>query len=216
MNTRRLRFGAVLGAALFLHACSGPTENSPPVAELIVHTQISGTAIASLTLEVSAPDIPSPVTQNLALQDGTATATIIVPAGSARRFVISARNAAGITTHRGERTVDIHPGGSTNVAIDLVSLTGSSDVTVRIGSYLLQVSPRDSTLTVGDTLVFVATVTRPDGSTLPDAEIVWASTVPPIARVTQQGVVTGVSVGTSQIVANFRGIAVRADLHVTH
>lgn len=67
------------------------------------------------------------------------------------------------------------------------------------------VEPATATVAVGSTLTLAAAVLDASGDVLPSLRISWASADPSIADVTQDGVVTGLQVGTVLIAASARG-----------
>ena len=75
--------GVLFLLALVLAACTdqptGPGTD-PNIADIRVTANVSGTTISTLVVQVTAPDISTPLVFNLQVQDGIATGTIKVKA----------------------------------------------------------------------------------------------------------------------------------------
>jgi hypothetical protein len=78
------------------------------------------------------------------------------------------------------------PGGSKCVAVELL--------------------PEQGTVAVGGTLQMSATAFNKKGNSIPNALIQWASSFVSVAAVSSTGLVTGVSVGNTHILASCAGI----------
>lgn len=92
--------------------------------------------------------------------------------------------------------------GTTTVEATIGGVTGTSTIQVvapTIGSVV--VIPSTMQIAVGDTARFTAVAERTDGRVLSGEHFAWVSGFPNIATVDQSGLVTGVSVGTTTIVA---------------
>ncbi len=77
----------------------------------------------------------------------------------------------------------------------------------------ISVTPMSLTLEPGETATVTATVTDADGTTIPDADIVWASDSESVATVAG-GVVTGVAEGAAAITATVEGLVAQVDVVV--
>ena len=64
-----------------------------------MRADVSGTAVATVVVEVTAPDIPAPLVFNFIVTDGIASGTITIPAGTGRTITIRAFDAGGVETH---------------------------------------------------------------------------------------------------------------------
>jgi hypothetical protein len=90
---RRLSASILATIALTLVACERPTDPStidPEPGLLAVHANVSATTIATMVVTVTGPGIPNALVFNLQINNGTATGTIVVPAGSNRTIEIDA------------------------------------------------------------------------------------------------------------------------------
>ena len=105
-------------ACAVLAACVGDVPTAlRTLSDVRVHALTPAT-IRSLVVEVTGPGIAPAVLVNLPVgPDHIASGTLQVPAGSARRFVVTAVDTAGLTTHRGDTTLTLHPGVSAPLAI---------------------------------------------------------------------------------------------------
>jgi len=142
MLPSRRRFTAVaLGAAVVLGSCSDVTRVSGGQGSLRVSADVSGTSVARIVLEVSAPDIPTLLVFNLTIVNGVASGTITIPAGSNRTIAIRAFDGGGVQTHSGSVTVSVQPGADASVSIVLAPLTGDLPITVTLGNHSVTVAP---------------------------------------------------------------------------
>jgi trimeric autotransporter adhesin len=69
----------------------------------------------------------------------------------------------------------------------------------------VNIDPTSTTLSVGSSLAFRATVMDPDGRALTDREVFWASNDTTVATVSATGVVTAVRLGSAMIAASSEG-----------
>ena len=90
---------------------------------------------------------------------------------------------------------------------------GTVPIEATLSDYSISVSPDSETVAVGLTVQLTATVVNADGDTL-TVKVEWASTNPAIAAVDVDGLVTGVSKGSTEIVATYSGRSAKADIQV--
>ena len=140
MNARRsarnqIRLFSVIAAlALFLGGCQGNSDGGPASVHLtLALPHASKTAskaalapapsnIGSIQLEVTGPGM-APISTSVPIgAGGNATLVLEVPAGLARRFVVTALDGENTPLFRGEATVDLAPGSSPNLTVSMVSL----------------------------------------------------------------------------------------------
>lgn len=128
------------------------------------------------------------------------------------RFTSSNPGAAKITstglilgTHNGKTTISASAGGQSASLFLFVAL-GPVD--------LVTLTPRKATLLAGQSVQLRSIATDAAGSTIPDAVITYTSGNPDIARVDANGVVTGVSRGSTVIVATSEGKSASVPLTV--
>ena len=205
-----------LACLLPLQSCGRQSPIGPGGAEgtLVVRADVSGTAVATVVVSVTAPDIPSPLVFNLPVTDGVAAGAITLPAGSHRTVTIRAFDAGGIETHAGSVTLDVAPGSNGTVSAVLTPLTDHVSITVTLGRYSVTVTPSPDTLAIGRTVQLAAAITDWNGN--PTAGTVsWATNDPAVARVDGSGLVTAVGAGTAGIVGTFQGAAGVALVTVT-
>ncbi len=197
-----------LGAA----SCSDPSLQPSRLlqpAELQIRASLAGTSASTLVVTVSASDIQPPLIFNVNVVNGTAAGTIAVPAGADRLVLVRAFDGSGILTHEGSRRVDVRPGENPALSISLIPLIGDQPIDVRIGNFVVQVTPGNELIAKRHLLALSALVTDLDGATImvDPAAIRWASFDTRIATVNTSGVVTGHSVGDVQVVASYGGAA---------
>jgi hypothetical protein len=212
----RRSLGAVVATALSLLAvvaCDTATGPSGK-AKLVLFADVSGTAVATVVVDVTAPDIPAPLVFNIPVANGIASDSIVVPAGSHRTIAMRAYDAAGVETHSGSVTVNIQPGTDPAITIIMQPLTGDVPISVMLGSMTVVVTPSVLTLKVGATGPLSASVTDWNGVPVPGG-VRWATHDPGIATVDTSGVVTAAGAGTTSVVATSQGAAGRATITVT-
>ena len=105
-------------------------------------------------------------------------------------------------------------GGSAKIAANAEGKTGYADVTVSPGGPAsVTVDPPSATVLVGQTTQFRATVRDAFGAQLGGA-VTWSSDNSSVARVSSDGVVTGVSPGGATITASREGVSGHASVTV--
>jgi len=210
------RLGLLLSLLMMVMCTSQPTgpSLSGEHASLLVQARVSATLINTLVVEVTAPDITTPLVFNIIVTDGVATGTVEIPTGSDRTITIRAFDTNGIETHRGSATVDVLEGTNPTVYIVLIPVSGGQPVEVEIGSFSVEVVPAAATVAVGETVQLTATILDANGNPFA-GEANWASLQPVVATVDATGLVTAVSEGTAQVVAVFGLVGGSAEITVT-
>lgn len=204
---------AVLAALVLLSCDNSMTEPSgQALAAVGITASVSGTPVATLVIEVTAPNIQPALVFNLTVEDGFASGTLRLPPGSDRRIAARALDAEGVTTHEGSVIVDIHPGQNPPVSIPMVPQGGHQPITIQIGDVSITIQPGDLTVVVGFSDELTATIRAANGDLLDEAAV-WATSDPSVATVSD-GLVTGVRKGEANIVATFAGIAAAAQITV--
>jgi len=195
-------------------ACGGSVDPGQGHGTLIVRADVSGSSVATLVAEVTAPDIPAALIFNIPISAGVASGTITIPAGSNRTVTLRAYDAGGILTHDGSATLSIQSGTNTNVAITLRPLTGDQPIVVTLGSFTIIVTPSSPTVAIGGTVQLYVAITDWNGAPT-TGTVSWATQNPGIATVDATGLVTGAGVGSSKIAATFHGATGTATAVVT-
>jgi Bacterial Ig-like domain (group 2) len=183
-------------------------------ATLVTRADLSGTSVATVVVEVTAPDIATPLDFNLTVVNHIASGTITVPAGSNRTFSMRAFDAGGVETHSGSATLSVQPGTNATISIVLHSLTGDEPIVATLGSFTITVAPTDTTLVVGDTARVAAAITDWDGNPAAGPPS-WATHDPSVAIVDAGGLVTAIGSGATTITATYGGAAATATVTVT-
>jgi hypothetical protein len=193
---------------LLLAACSSGDVTQPPggQASMIVRVNVSGTAVATVVVDVSASDIPTPLVFNIPVSAGVASSTITIPAGSNRAIVIRAFDAAGVETHSGSTTITVQAGNNPSVSITLDPLSGTVPIVATLGTFSVSVTPPPNPLSLGtDPTVQLLVEVRDAHGQPVTGTVKWATHDPGIASVSSTGLVTAVSVGHTNIFATFEG-----------
>jgi Bacterial Ig-like domain (group 2) len=201
-----------------LVSCAGPGTVSPPptgsTATLSVTADLSGTAVATVVVDVSASDISTMLVFNIPIVNGIASGTVTIPAGSNRTIVLRGYDAGGVETHTGTVTTTVQPGSNATLSLVLTPLTGDVPINATLGYYIVTVTPPSPSLSVNGTAQLTATIKDSDGN--PIAGVVsWATHDPGVAIVDATGLVTATGAGTTTISAVFQGIAGNTSVTVT-
>jgi len=184
---------------------------------LFLRADLTGTQVATVVVQVTAPDIATPVVFNIPIANGVAAGSITVLAGSQRTISLRAYDAGGVETHSGSVTLNIHAGTNTAISIVLVPHAGDVPITVTLGSFKVSVAPSPVFLPPGDVTTLAATVVDGDGNPVA-AEVAWASLSSSVATVIstgpQTGRVTAAGVGQTTVVAVYGGAGGAAPITV--
>lgn len=218
---RWTRFVPVLISILAV-GCEGGTPGSPTDLELAsirVTAYTAGTPIASLSVTVTAADIPNPLVFNLTVDGVTQTAggTVKVSPGLDRTFTVEAFDVDGEATHDGTAVLNVKPGNNPPIQITLSPRSGHVPITVSFGSFTVLVTPASSSMAINTSTLFSAEIQDQNGAVLlvPSGELTWASTNPAYATVDALGSVTATAQpGTTSIVVTYNGVAGIAQLTV--
>jgi len=207
---------ATLALVSLLGLGSCASTDGPPSGEatLIVRADVSGTSVATVVADVTAPDVPTTLVFNIPIVGGVAQGTITVPAGSNRTVTLRAFDAGGVQTHDGSAVLAIQPGTNPALSMVLRPLTGDLPIHVTLGSFTITVTPATSTLTIGATVPLTAAITDWNGNST-TGTVSWATDHPGIASVDASGLVTAQGGGTTTISATFAGAAGTATVNVT-
>ena len=200
-----------LASASCTHSAVAPTSGDT---QIHLTADLSGTMVATLVVQVSAPDIPTVLVFNIPIASAVASGTITVPAGSGRSINLRAYDAGGIQTHSGSLTVDIRAGTNVTLSIVLVPLTGDIPINATLGSRSVTVTPSTATVLVGHTLTLSATIKDSDGNPVTET-VAWATRDPGIAVVDPTGLVTATGTGVTSVAATFAGVEGVAVITVT-
>jgi hypothetical protein len=210
---RGLAVAALLGVA----ACgrdvglTGPERGSATVS-----FDVQAPAFVRLvSVAVTGAGIDSLLAFNIAVDStGHGSGSIRVAAGSGRHVVGRAFDANGVNTHLGDTTLTLLEGTNAAVSLLLSPLVGTQPIVITIGTPRLSVLPNDTTIYVGDTVSFVATVRDTSGAVVAGASVEWAMSNPAVATVDGSGRVVGRSVGVAAIVAISGAYAARRQVTV--
>jgi hypothetical protein len=188
---------------------AGPTELE--LASIRVTAYTAGTPIATLAVEVTAADIPTPLVFNLVVDEVTQTAagTLRMKPGPSRMITVRAFDDGGEITHEGVVVINVNPGQNPPIQITLTPRSGQVPVTVSFGSFSVIVYPGSANLFIGSSYGFYAEVYDQDGNFYPydPADLTWASTNPARVTVDGNGFVTPLTPGSASIVVTYNGVA---------
>lgn len=207
MNNRQKRtrkLVLVLSLSL-MSGCERPPTNPSLLegqASLFVLANVPPTLVNTLVVEVTAPDIITPLIFNLPISDGLASGTIVIPIGYDRTITILAFDFRGTETHRGSATVDILDSQNPTLSIRLLPLIGEIPIDVSVGSFLVIVEPTDAVLQISETVQLNVIVIDSEGYVI-EGGVVWATRDPAVATVDNTGLVTAWGGGDTEIIAAF-------------
>jgi hypothetical protein len=216
MSRTWLRSASIALACLVAWVSCNPNGVGPTggQATLIVRADVSGTAVATVVVGVTAPDIPAALVFNIAVVNGVALGTITVPAGSNRTITMRAFDAGGVETHSGSITMNVQPGSDPTLSIVLQPLTGDVPINATLGSILVAVAPSTASRVIGDTVRLTASMTDWNGNPAVGT-VSWATNNPGVALVDTSGLVKAFGAGTTTVSATFQGAAGHATITVT-
>jgi hypothetical protein len=214
-NRRRSIWAVLTSLSIVAAACSGDVTQPPGgEATFRVTADLSATGVALVVVQVTGPGITTPLTFNLPIENGVASGTVTIPAGSSRTISMLAFDANGVETHQGSTTVSIASGANPTISLVLSPLTGDAPITATLGSFTVTVTPPTASVAVGLAVTLGAALTDEDGNPVLGT-VTWATANPGVASVTPLGVVTGVSAGQTSVVATFQGVAGASTITVT-
>ena len=216
----RWRVAGALASLLALGTCvpSDPTGSRPrPDSALLVRADVSGTTVATVIVDVAAPDITPPLVFSIPVTGAVALGTITLPAGFNRTITVRAYDTGGVATHTGSVTVAIQPGSNPTISVVLAPLTSTVSITVTLGSFAVDVTPAFDSLKVGDTVSLTATILDAYGHPI-GGQVDWGSVAPAVVTVVsagaQAGRVAALRPGRTTVMARFGGAAGKATLTV--
>jgi len=196
-----------------LASCGQDTVGPPADGTLVINANLTGTMIATVVADVTAPDIPTTLVFNIPIVNGIATGSITVRAGSNRTVTLRAYDATGVETHSGSTTITIQSGANPAMAIVLTPLTGDVPITVTLGSFSVTVTPPSANLGIAGTVQLSATIHDANGN--PTTGVIsWATHDPGVATVDSNGLVTATGAGTTSISAVVQGVTGIASITV--
>src|SRR5260221_5114423 len=186
-----------LAAVSLLVACGGSVDPGQGHGTLIVRADVSGSSVATLVAEVTAPDIPAALIFNIPISAAVASGTVTVPAGSNRTVTLRAYDAGGILTHSGSATLNVQSGTNATIAITLTPLTGDQAIVVTLGSFTITVTPSSPTVAIGGTVQPAVAITDWNGA--PTTRTVsWGAPKPGIVNLDATGPVPPARAGSAQ------------------
>src|SRR5947207_3125601 len=220
LHTKRAALPAVLAVLLAVGACvpRDSTEPSLDRVALLVRADVSAAAVASLVVEVTAPDITTLLVFNIPSANGVRSGSITLPAGPNRTITIHAFDVGGVETHRGAVTVTIRAGPNPVISLVLAPLAGDTPINATLGSFVVTVTPNADTLVIGGTAALTATIIDAVGAPVAQP-VIWATLNPGIATVASTGdrtaQVTAVGLGVTSVIATFGGSGGSASIVVS-
>ncbi|MGE3525935.1 MAG: Ig-like domain-containing protein, partial [Gemmatimonadales bacterium] len=178
-------------------------------------------------------DLPAGVVASMSVSPATPS----VAAGDSLRLQASFLDAAGVTVQGGpvvwssdnpavatvtdSGVVHAASGGSATIIAtsgahrDIATLTVRGAATPeRVTVASVAVSGVPASVTAGETVELTAEIKGADGAVLGDRPVVWTSSDPAVARVTQVGVLTALAPGTATITATSEGRSGTASLTI--
>ena len=215
------RITAALASILALGSClqrepAGLGVRAVPTT-LLITADLFGSPVGTVVVEVTAPDIPTPLAFNIPAVNGVASGTITVPAGANRSIALRAYDAGGVVTDTGSATLNIQPGTNPTISILLTPVAGGGG-TVITGSFSVSVQPAAVAVIPGDTVALRAIVLDTNGASVA-GQVAWATLAPAVAKVVSTGQqtarVTAVGNGHATVVATYGGVAGSATMSVT-
>lgn len=204
--TRSFRSTIGLLVAAVLASCDGSSPTAASGEARVTLRLLTSATVRAVVLEVSGPGLEPATVVNIPVgADGTAVDTLIIPAGSARRFTATAVDTAGVVTHRADTTITLVGGMNPPLQLRLIPVEADLGVTVTFGgSRVTVVDTTTREMEVGDSLVIQAFATHQSGALLPMDSLRWGTSNPAFATVSG-GKVVAVRPGTATISISYRG-----------
>lgn len=106
--------------------------------------------------------------------------------------------------------------GTATITATAGTLSATAEVSVAQEVAGADVSPRDATVSAGDTLRLAAQATDANGYAVSDIDFAWSSSDPSVATVDESGLVRGIVLGTVTITATSTEAQASAQIRVAH
>ncbi len=179
---------AVAVPAVVLAACGGSESSGPP--------KVASVAVTSLTTQL---EVGQTAQLTATPRDGKGNAM-------AGKTVTWSSSAAGVASVDAAGVVTGVSAGTATISASADGAIGTVGVTVvPVPVMAVYIENRTPSVRQGGTAQLTATVQDALGRTLGDRPVSWSSAVPAIASVSQSGLVTGLSAGTTYIRALAEG-----------
>ena len=206
MNRNRIFIfaAATLSAALWAYACGdGTTEPPAPPPDPPRPTTVT---VTPATARLSALGATVQLSAEVRDQNGQVLAGAAV-AWASDDAPLATVDASGLVTAVGN--------GAATITATAGGANGTATVTVAQEVSTVAVSPPADTLVEADTVRISAEAADANGHAIAGAVFAWASSDTLVARVDDDGLVTGVAAGETAITAAAGGVTGRAELVVT-
>ncbi len=162
-----------------------------------------------VVLTFTGAGLSAPIVDTFAVAPpGVAGGAVQLPAGITLHLGVEGFDSAGVKTHQADTTVTLVPGANPAMTLVLAALSGDVTITWTFGSYTIVIAQPDTTLNVGDSLQYTATILDVRGAAVAGATPVWASTNPSIVSVDSSGLARALASGSARVVATYKGFAV--------
>jgi trimeric autotransporter adhesin len=190
---RRVVIPVALALCTLQLSCGGSSNTTA--------SSIGPPALSAITVEPTSPTMPGGAQLQFTALGTVSGATVVVTSE-----VMWTSSNPGVATINSSGLATGQAVGKTQITASLSSIVGTSTLSVTGGSANLQaitVTPADSYLTVSASLQLEAVGSYSDGATGNVASsVIWSSSAPDVATVSQSGVVTaGAATGSTVIAA---------------
>jgi len=207
---------ALLLAVVVLTAACADAPLAPSREGRVLVNFLTPATVRTVVVEVTGPGITPAIVLNIPVGiDSTARDTIVVTAGSGRRFTVTAFDSAGVATHRADTTISLLGGVNPPLAVRVVPLSSTLGLTVTFGGIRLTVvDTATRRLTIGESDTVSAIAWGADGAPIPSDSLVWGTSNPAIVTVAR-GAITALRPGSALISVGYRGASARIAVEVT-
>jgi len=215
-TVQRIASLAALALSLGLIGCNNDGLLVSSGTTTVTMRFITPATVRSLVVEVSGPGIDPSVLANVPVTgDSIATQSLSLSSGSARRFVVSAVDTGGVTTHRADTTLTLQPDAHVGLSLWLEPLETTVGITVRFGGVRLTVTDTTTReIEVGDSLDIEAHATGPTGQPVSSDSLRWGSGNPAVVTV-NQGKVIALRPGIALVNVSYRNASASVRLVVS-
>ena len=210
--TGRVVLWSTSNAAVATVTSTGVVTAQAPGNAVITATSEGRSGASAVTVTALPPNAVVVTPAQVVVQQGATwqlTAQVLDAQGRVvpnSQVTFSSSDNAIATVSSGGLVSGVAPG---NVTISATSagLTGTAQVTVTpIPVGRVVVSPASPTIAIGTTITLTAQALSASGQPLTGRTVVWSSSLPNIASVSAQGVVTGLAAGNTVVFASIEGV----------
>src|SRR5262245_12429232 len=189
-----------------------------------------GKSIVTASFEKLSMQIPVEVLDIKTIEIAPVTAHLVGPVGTTMSLTTTLKNSKGgmvtspvVWTSTNPKVAKVSPEGevaaagpgTTTIVAKVGDLQGVSEVMVTVGEVThVDIHPKTALVRIGDSQKFDVVAYGPDGRPYEGSSAIFKSSDPSVAMVDSNGIVSGLSTGTTTIRATVAGLSAEATLLV--